>query len=99
MTQNPTTDAEVLAIAGRMEFKQVLRFRRLSYVARLMHAGPPTLRLVLDATVGAPMSWASMVADGVSWMRCYCAEVPDAPPDTIEGLAESINFVAADIQI
>ncbi|CAK0793314.1 unnamed protein product, partial [Prorocentrum cordatum] len=52
LTVGRIADSEVLVIANRMEFCDVLRFRRLRSVARLVHSGSSTLRLLLDATLG-----------------------------------------------
>ncbi|CAK0896355.1 unnamed protein product, partial [Prorocentrum cordatum] len=52
-------------------FKDVLRFRRLKYIARLMVHGPPVLQRLLDLTIDMTSSWAQFMQQDLEWLRNF----------------------------
>ena len=54
--------------------------------------GPPTLRCLLDLTVGIADSWAEILRDDLAWIRLHATGCPEADLHVLEGFQQWAEY-------
>ena len=79
-TTDHKTDDWTLTQVERVPLADVIRVRRLRYLAAILTSGPATLRALLDLTWDKPTSWTSQLNADFDWLKSSTRadDFPDA---------------------